>query len=231
MYNITAYRNQKDRGAKLQQLRMQREWMDPSTYSCYPLTQANVFGYGIYFDEDISFMWNGERSTAAVGILGKDNVWSDAGRGEGTVSFITNLIFRSEENVSLLTMPVPNEPMEEATVLSTILSTSFFTGELSIVWKINPKFINKEIVIPAGKNIGCILPLSVQEFQNSNITILNEPFPYPKIHDRQEYVDALHESVRETGQKLRLYKKGLDHHGNSIGKHEVSNIILNVTEQ
>lgn len=231
MYSITAYRNEKNRGAKLRQLRIQRDWMDPSTYSCYPLTQANTFGYGVYFDEDISFIWNGDKSTAAQGICGKDNIWSDAGRGEGTVSFITNLVFRSEENISLLTMPVPNEPLEEATILSTILSTSFFTGELSIVWRINPNFINKEIFIPAGKSIGCILPISLQEFQNSNIKILNEPFPYPKIHDRQEYVDALHDSVRETGQKLRLYKKGLDEHGNVIGKHEVSNIVLNVTEQ
>ena len=143
MYSITAYRNQKSKGANLKQLRMQREWMDRSTYSCYPLTQANVFGYGVYFDEDISFMWNGDNSTAAVGILGKDNIWSEAGRGEGTVSFVTNLAFRSEENVSLLTMPVPNEPLEEATVLSTILSTSFFTGELSIVCRINPKFITR----------------------------------------------------------------------------------------
>jgi len=231
MYNILAYRNENQGGAKLQQLRVQRDWMDPSTYSCYPVTQANVFGYGVYFEEDVSFMWNGDLSTAAVGICGKDNIWSDAGRGEGTVSFKTNLTFRSDENISLLTMPVPNDPMEEATVLSTILSTSFFTGDLSIVWKINPKFINKEIFIPAGKNIACILPISIQEFQNSNITILNQPFPYPKIHDRQEYVDALHASVRETGKKLRLYKKGLDEHGNLIGKHEVSNIILNVTEQ
>lgn len=231
MYNIKAYRSKKGKGAKLKQLRVQREWMDPSTYSCYPVTQANVFGYGVYFDEDISFMWNGDRDTAAVGILGKDNVWSEAGRGEGTVSFTTNLNFRSEENISLLTMPVPNEPMEEAIVLSTILSTSFFTGELSIVWKINPKFINKEILVPAGKNIACILPISLQEFQNSNIEIINKPFPYPKIQDTQEYVDALHASVRETGKKLRLYKKGLDQHGNLIGKHEVSSIVLNVTEQ
>lgn len=229
MYNLTAYKDG-DRGAKIRQLKIHRDWMHPATYNCYPVAQANVFGYGIYFDEDISFIWNGSKDSAAKGILGKENIWSDAGRGEGTVSFTTNLKFRSSEDVSLITMPVPNEPLEEAMVLSTIISTSFFTGEFSVVWKINEKYANKEIFIPAGKNIACILPISIGAFQNSNIDIKNEPFPYPKIHDRPEYIEALHASVREHQRTLKLYKKGIDEHGNKIGKHEISNIILNVTE-
>ncbi|MEY3434785.1 MAG: hypothetical protein RLZZ195_267 [Pseudomonadota bacterium] len=230
MYDVVAYRGTNGKGAKLRQLKFQRDWMHSSTYSCFPIAQANVFGYGVYYDEDISFKWNGDRESAAVGILGKEHIWSDAGRSEGTVSFVTNLVFKSDKNISLLTMPVPNEPLEEAMVLSTILATSFFTGELSIVWRIKPEFANKEILIPAGTNIGCILPISIGEFNNSTITILNEDFPYPKTNDRKEYVDALHASVRETGKRLRLYKKGMDEFGNKIGSHEADPIILNVKE-
>jgi len=230
MYNIVAYNENPEKGARLRQLKVHRDWMHSSTYSCYPVAQANVFGYGIYFEEDISFVWNGDIGTAAKGILGKQNIWSDAGRGEGTVSFTTNLKFRSDENVSLITMPVPNEPLEEGMVLSTIISTSFFTGEFSVVWKIHKGYANKEIFIPAGKNIACILPISIGDFQNSTIEIKNEKFPYPKIHDRPEYVEALHASVREDKKTLKLYKKGLDEHGNKIGSHEVSSIILNVKQ-
>lgn len=231
MYSIDAYRPNNNFGAKIKQLIYKRDWMSPETYSCFPIVSANTFGYGLYFDEDISFIWNGDKNSSAKGLKGSRYVWDQQGRPEGTASIETNLFFKSEKNISLLTSPVPNYFPEEYNVMSTILSTSFFTGQLSIGLKINSNYINKEILIPSGQVFACIIPISISSFQNSNINVYNRPFPDLRIHDTMEYVNTLHEHRKENnGLNLSLYKKGLDHKKNKIGEHEVNRIIMNVTE-
>lgn len=227
MYNVDVYAQNKERGhAKLRQLSPKRNWMGTDNYSCYPIVVANAIGYGIYFDEDISFIWNGNHDSPAKGILGSKYIWE--GRSDGTASFSTGLIFKSEESVSIMTCPVPNYFRYEYSVISTVLSTSFFTGELAIVLKINPDFINKEILIPANTDIACILPISISQFDESNINVIEKSFPYPRIQDRDEYIDSLHEYFNKTGNRLRLYKKGIDEKGNKVGNHEIGNIRMNV---
>jgi hypothetical protein len=218
--------NQERGSAKLRQLAPQRDWMNSGNYNCYPIVVANTLGYGLYYDEDISFIWDGNHDNPAKGILGKKYIWE--GRSNGTVSFSTGLVFKSNKDVSLMTMEVPNQFREEYHVMGSILSTSFFTGELSVVLKINPSYINKEILIPAKTDIACVLPISISQFDNSNMNMTTKSFPYPKVHDRQEYIDALHEHFHKTGNRLRLYKKGIDEVGNKVGEHESGNIKMNV---
>lgn len=229
MYKLEAYiGNPNKPTAKIKQLGLKRDWIHSTTYNCYPVGFANTFGYGVYFDEDISFIWDGDIANPAKAILGKDCVWE--GRGEGTVSFVTNLVFKSDENVSLLTMPVPNQFIEGASVISTVISTSFFTSEFSIVWKIDEKFANKEFFIPAGTNVACILPVSISEFQDSVININNGPFPYERTHDRDDYIKAIKDFMKQ-GINPRFYKKGVDEKGNKIGSHEVDKLSLNVVDK
>jgi hypothetical protein len=209
--------------AKIRPLTIQRDWMHAYTYNCHPIAMANTFGYGIYFDHDISFIWDGSRDEGAYGILGKENVW--VGRGEGTVSFTTNLVFKTDENTSVLTMPVPNEYIDGAEVLSTILSTSVFTGTFTVVWKLDTP--NKEYLVPAGTNIACVLPISIASIQGSNFNIKNSLWPFESIQDSKDYMTYLKAKNAE-GIKPKMYKKGIDHTGKIIGKHEVDRIILNV---
>lgn len=228
MYNLDVYINDKNKGsAQLRQLSPKRDWMNPGIYNCYPVTMANVFGYGIYFDEDISFVWDGENDNPPKSLSGKKYLWE--GRSGGIVSFSTGLVFKSPKNVSLLTIPVPNHFDERYFTLSSILSTSFFTGELSIACKINEKYINKEIVISAGTDIACVIPISLSELNNSNLNIISSGYPFERIHDRKSYIDSLHDYFNKTGKRLRLYKKGIDENGNKVGEHEVNNIIMNIT--
>jgi hypothetical protein len=224
MYNVDAYiDNELTPTAKIRPLSIKRDWMHSYTYNCHPIAMANTLGYGVYFDHDISFIWDGSREDGAVGIIGKENVW--VGRGEGTVSFITNLIFKTDENTSLITMPVPNEYIEGAQVLSTILSTSVFTGTFSIVWKLDTP--NKEYFIPAGTNIACILPVSLGTIQDSTITLQNKTWPFEKVQDSKEYMEYL-KGLNAEGIRPRMYKKAINHKGETIGKHEVDSIQLHV---
>jgi hypothetical protein len=230
MYKVDAYiDNPLRKTAKLRQLGVKRDWMHPITYNCHPVTFANTLGYGVYFDEDISFVWEGDVREPAIGVIGKEYTWQ--ARSEGTISFLTNLIFKTDKDTSLLIMPVPNQFNKEATVVTSILSTSFFTGELHIVWKIDPEYIGKEILVPAGTNVACLLPVSIKQFHNSNINMMNTTFPFAKIQDKKEYVEKMKNYFDENGSRIKMYKKAIDENENIIGEHEVDNLIMSVTEK
>jgi len=225
MYEFDVYlEDAKRKSAKVRSLDIKRDWIDPRTYNCYPLTTANQIGYGIYFEEDISFIWDGSSEGGISGILGKEHIW--IGRGQGTVSFHTNLIFKTKDNTSLLTMPVPNQFKKEASCISTVLSTSFFTGLLPIVWKIHEP--NKEILIPAFTNIACVLPISIKQFNNSNLIFHNKTIPFKKIHDTKNYLKKMKEFT-DRGEFAKMYKKAINENNESIGKHEVDYLNMNVT--
>jgi hypothetical protein len=224
MYNVDVYVEDTNKPvAKLEQLKIKRNWMHESVYNCTPIATANTFGYGVYFDQDLSFIWDGNFEHPAESTRGGDIIWP--GRGAGTVSFQTNLIFRTDENTSLLTMPVPNQPIENAIVLSTILSTSFFSSILPIAWKLEKP--NKEYFVPAGTYIAAIVPISISQFNQSNINIYNKRPDFDIIHGNKDYIKALKDQQKEKG-FLRLYNKGLDHNKNKIGFHESKPLKMNV---
>ena len=222
-YNFDAYPvNPNLPTAKIEQLKIKRDWMPSAVYNCMPLVLGNSFGYGVYFEEDISFIWDGDVRNPSRVIKGEKFVGPD--RGAGSVSFHTNLLFKTDENTSLLTMPVPNQPIKDATTLTTILSSSFFTQLLPIVWQLEKP--NKEYFVPAGSYVGCILPISISQFQDSNLNIHDHTYPFPDVHG-SEYISALKEGQKQ-GKFLKFYQKAIDHKGNIIGKHEAKSLKLNI---
>lgn len=229
MYSVEAYiENPLIPPAIISQIKVKRDWMGSDTYNCDPVTLANTLGYGISFPKDISFVWDGNPESLARGISGKEYVWE--GRPDGTLSLLTNLIFKTNEDTSILTTSVPNVFTEEYGAISTIISTSFFTNSFSVVLKLNKNFANKEIVIPAKTNVACILPISVKQFDNSSIKIMRGKYPNENIHGNKDYIDALHDA-KSKGYRLKLYKKGMDHKGNIIGKHEAIKLNMNVENE
>ena len=234
-YNVDVYIEKSDLPhANISQLPQKRDWIDfPGPHSCFPLAVSNRFGWGVSFDEDISFIWNGNKTLhtpdqndniSDVKILSGEK-YCYLNRGIGTISFETNLIFRTEENVSLLTMPVPNHFFDGAQCMTSILSTSFFSSDLNIVWKILQK--DKVLTIKAGTPVAAIIPISASELQNSSMIFhLNKSMPGEKIHQSLEYYQGILEASKG-GVPSDFFKNATDHHGNSIGKHEVLNFKLN----
>lgn len=225
MNNVSIHKNNNVLpSAKIRRLEKKRDWMGPKTYGCHPLVFANTIGYGIYYDKDISFIWDGNPENAATAILGEKHVWS--GRGDGTVSFITNFVVKTEENLSILTTPVPNQfTTQDATCITTLLSTSFLTTDFPIAWKIHTP--NKEIIIPAGTDIACIIPISIGQLQNTNIDMYDTIYPTQPIHTSPEYVNKIKDSINDK-KPTNMYKMGIDHNGNVIGKHEVNNLKMTI---
>lgn len=235
-FEIDAYQiNDVSPTAKIRPLSVKRDWVQKGTshedaYSCFPLTLANTMGYEIYFEEDIEFIWDGTQNPGSIKVTkGKEICHID--RGTATISLSTNLFFKSNNDTSLLCYPVPNQFIDGLQGYFAVLSTSFFQSSLPIVLKITQA--NKNILIKSGTPIGCVLPISIADINNSIINVFNkiENDTNIGVHISQEYNDELVKKTKQSGKPMGWYKKAIDQNGKKIGEHEIKKFIFNVNNK
>lgn len=216
--------------ATVEPLQVTRDWMDATpekhAYHCFPVTQANTVGWTISMPVDVKFIWNGINDTSGsnVTILEGDHLVY-TGRGQSSVSFNTNLLFRSDNNISLLTMTPPNYFNPDYEVIGSVISTSFFRNPLPLAIKaLTP---NKEITIKAGTPIATILPISLSELKDSVIEV--KKFPQEEMHEWNEKNKAYGDAAQvfsTKGQWTDWYRDAVDQDGNKIGEHEAKSLKL-----
>jgi hypothetical protein len=217
------------RSANIEQLKATRSWMDNTAekhaYMCFPLTLTNGLGWGISFNQDIRAVWDGIEDTNPdhVTILeGSDIVYT--GRAHGSLSFVTGLIIKTDENTSILTMPVPNQFIRGMQTFTTIMSTSFYPSDIPIAIKITEP--NQEIFIPAGTPVAAILPISLSGLQNDfEMRITEGPMPPEYQEELKKYGDAA-QAKNSIGEWSKMYRDAVTYDGSSVGKHETKNIKL-----
>ena len=214
---------------KIEQLSATRGWMDESAdrhaYMCFPLTITNRLGWGISFPEDIVFIWDGIDDTTPdhVKIL-KGDKYASPKRCNATISFETGLIFRTDPDVSTLTMPVPNQFIAGTQCFTTLLSTSFYKPELPIAWKITEA--NKEITIPAGTPVAAIIPVSLTDLETKyEMEIDPNPPSYEYWEEVSKYGEVAQEKNRQ-GDWSKMYRDAVDYEGKKVGAHETKSIRL-----
>lgn len=232
MYKINAYKCRPE-SANIEPLSIKREWMDQTTdahaYKCFPVGLTNSLGWGISFPEDITFIWDGISDTTPdhVKILA-GHKYAYTGRANATVSFNTGLAFKTEDNVSLLQIPVPNLFRDGIQPFTTIISSSFFGGELPSALRVTRP--NVEITIKANTPIVAVVPISLGELNNSEIILMDDSeFPPSKV-DGEAYSQAVGE-INKAGKWSNFYRDAIDHLGNSIGKHEVKALRLKLIDK
>lgn len=224
------------KAANIDQLPLARDWMDDTydrhAYHCFPMTLANRIGWGISFPEDIVFKWDGinDSTPEHVEIL-KGNEFAYSQRGNATISFVTGLRFETDENVSLLTMPVPNQFIRGAQCISTVISSSALIGDLPMAWMITEP--NIEITIPAGTPVAAVIPMSLTNLQSYDLSIMSG---VPAHVSTAEWNNRMKERARISmemngkGEWTHFYRNATDHTGEPIGKHETKKIIMKVTD-
>ena len=234
--NINVYR---DPGslAILDQLPVNRDWMDITfdrhAYQCFPVSLANRAGLGICFTEDISFVWDGFNTSSDQHIKiikGGDFVHSK--RGNRTVSLETGLFFSPEKNISILTMPPPNIFLEGIQCISTIVSTSALVGSLPIALMITKA--NEEIVIPAGTIIASVLPISLTELNNTEVSIISRMPDFvsdPNWNKRMIERGDESQKLNSKGEWTHFYRNAVDHNGDPYGEHEAKRIVNRVSDE
>ena len=215
--------------ANIEQLQARRDWMDDTpekhAYMCFPLNLTNRLGWGVSFPEEIRFVWDGITDTTPdhITILsGEKYVYT--GRGNATISFNTGLIFKTDEQTTMLTMPVPNLFIRGAQCYTTLISTSFYFHTLPIAWRLTEP--NIEIVIPANMPIATVLPLSLTQLENDYELQISPDYPTEEYwQEVRKYGDAA-EIKNGVGDWSKMYRDAVDYRGNSVGAHETKSIKL-----
>jgi hypothetical protein len=218
-----------DNVATIEQLPAKRSWMDETqgkhAYMCFPVSLTNRLGWGISFPKDISFIWDGITDTTPdhITILeGEEFVYT--GRGNATISFLTGLIFRTDKDTTMLTMPVPNQFIRGAQCYTTLMSTSFYHPEMPIGWRITEP--NIKITIPAGTPVAAVLPLSLGALESDYEMVISSDRPTQEYWDElRKYGDAA-EIKNGVGDWSKMYREALNYKGESIGQHETKSIKL-----
>lgn len=215
--------------ADVSQLSGTRDWMDETyekhIYMCFPLTISNRLGWGISFNKDIKFIWDGiEDSTPDHITVLEGEEFTYTGRGHATVSFNSGIVINTSENVSMLTMPVPNQFIRGIQTLTTLISTSFYKPDLPLAIKVTEP--NREIHIPAGTPVAAILPISIGNLQdNYELKISEGNFPAEYWEEIRKYGEAA-EAKNSVGDWSRMYRNAINYDGSSMGNHESKNIKL-----
>lgn len=217
---------------RIEPLKATRDWMDASSgrhaYMCFPMTLANGLGWSISLNKDVRFIWDGTESSLPdhVKILeGEDVAYS--GRGHASLSFRTEIVINTDENTSILTMPVPNQFIRGIQTITTIMSTSFYRGQFPIAVKVTEP--DKEIFIPAGTPIAAILPISLSALQTDYEMIISQGnLPSEYWEELRKYGEAAEEK-NSKGEWSKMYRDAVDYNGNSVGSHETKAIRLKTT--
>lgn len=214
--------------ARVAPLSITREWMDSTweahAYHCFPVTLANGLGWGISFPEDITFIWDGisDSTPDHVKILSGEK-YAYSGRANGTVSFNTGVMFKTDEQTSLLSMPAPNYFVPGAQAFTTLISTSFFKGDLPCAWMVTEP--NVEITIKAGTPVIAIVPIDLSSLQNSEMQFEDLSKLPASSFNAAEYSQVVYDINRQ-GKWTDFYRNAKDHLGNIVGEHQVKTIRL-----
>jgi hypothetical protein len=234
MKKVLAYTS--ENSASVDQLPMHRDWMDITfdrhAYQCFPISLSNRLGWGISYPEDITFIWDGVNDSTPdhVKIL-SGHKYARSNRGNCTVSFNTGITFIGEnnENLTLLTMPVPNQFIRGAQCMTTLISTSVLQGELPMAWMITEP--NVEITIPANTPVAAVLPISLSQIQDHDLEVIlgvpefqTDPAWQENAAQRGEAAQAMNSK----GEWTHFYRDAVDHNKCPVGNHEAKKIIMKV---
>ncbi len=212
---------------------IKRDWMDATSenhaYRCFPVTQANVIGWSLSCSQDISFIWDGinDQTQDHVEIVSAPE-GSYTGRGQSSISLNTGLIFRTDEDVSILTINPVNYFNEDFETMSNLISSSFYDNPLPLA--IKARKANKEITIKAGVPIATIIPISLTNLNNSTIEIFQYKDDDGLRTDANIAYGQAAQILNSSGKWTDWYRDAVNENGETKGNHETKTLKLYVND-
>ena len=212
---------------KIEQTRIQRDWMDATdnkhAYKCFPVSQANTIGWSVSFLHDIEFIWDGisDTSDSHVTILKDEGNVAYTTRANATISFESGLYFKTEQDMSILSISPPNYFIDGASAFTSIISTSFFPDSYPIAWRITKP--NTPILIPAGMPVATLIPISVGSLCDIELNIQNKVFikePENEVLEKAE----VWKKIYQEGKFTNFYRDAVKYDGTPVGSHEKKSI-------
>ena len=231
MYNISVEKTQNSL-FNLSPMSIKRDWMDATSeghaYRCFPVTQANVIGYSLSCKEDIEFEWEGinDQTDQHIKIFSPEG--SYAGRGQSSISLDTGLIFRTDEDVSILAINPVNSFNDEFETMSSLISTSFFNNPFPLALK--AKVPNKKVIIKAGTAVATLIPISLTKLNDTVVSIVDYEDPDNKRAEANISYGKEAQIVNSSGQWTDWYRNAVNEKNESLGSHEVKVLKLYVKD-
>lgn len=211
---------------------IKRDWMDDTSeghaYRCFPVTQANVVGYGLSCKENIEFVWDGinDQSGDRVTIYSPNRAYS--GRGQSSVSLDTGLVFRTDPDVSMLAINPVNYFSDEFEVISSLISTSFYDNPFPLALK--AKMPNKKVLIKSGTIVATVIPISLTKLNNTTITIIDyQDIDRKRVESNISYGDAA-QKINYSGKWTDWYRNAVNEKEETLGSHEIKTLKLSVID-
>jgi len=231
MFNISI---EKTYGAlfDIQPMSIKRDWMDATAenhaYRCFPVTQSNVIGWSLSCLKDIEFMWDGvnDQTPDHIQIFSPEGAY--AGRGQSSISLDTGLVFRTDEDVSILTINPVNYFNNEFETMSSVISTSFYDHPLPLA--IKATIANKRVVIKAGTPVATVIPISLSNLNNTTIEIVEYQDPDRKRLDANMSYGTAAQKINSAGKWTDWYRDAVNEKEETLGSHEVKTLKLGVVD-
>lgn len=218
---------------KIEQTKIYRDWMDATNerhaYKCFPISQANTIGWSISFLHDIEFMWDGISDTSDdhVTIIKDDGNICNTKRANSTISFESGLYFKTEPNMSILSISPPNYFIDGAQAFTSIISTSFFEDSYPIAWRITRP--NIPIKILAGTPVATLIPISVGQLCDIELEITDKVFIEESKKEMKEKWEQS-AKIYQNGKFTNFYRDAIKYDGSSSGSHERKSITMTVKD-
>lgn len=213
-------------------LSAKRDWMDQTpdqhAYRCFPVTLMNTIGWSLSAKVDLVFKWDGIVDTTPdhVEVISGNDI-CHTNRGQASVSINTGYLFRTDPNISLITLNPHNYFNEDFQVISSVMSTSFYNNMFPLAIRLMKP--NKEIVIKAGTPIASIIPLSLSALKDESIVIEDFDHNEEYYSSIKRYGDAV-QSLNKEGKWSDFYRNAINELGSPAGSHEVKSLKLSVKD-
>jgi hypothetical protein len=216
----------------IEPMSIKRDWMDQTSekhaYRCFPVTQANVIGWSISCSEDIVFSWDGINDQTDQHVKIDSPEGSYSGRGQSSISLNTGLTFKTDQDVSILTINPVNYFSNDFETMSNLISTSFYGNPLPLA--IKARRANEKVVIKAGTPIATLIPISLTQLNNTIIKIVDYKDEDRKRAEANRSYGEAAQVVNSSGQWTDWYRDAVNEKGESLGSHETKTLRLYVED-
>jgi len=157
-----------------------RDWFIPHAYKCTPLTCANTVGWDLVLNETVVVEWDGGVYHDNLKVI--KGAGAKSHFGMGTFTLDPGYIWRTDENINLMVMPVPNSDNTDIQTMSAIIETDW----LSYPWFLTIRVVNKgKTTIPKGTQLARIIPINTGAIENTKIYKMPEP---ESVKDEREVI-------------------------------------------
>jgi hypothetical protein len=164
---ITAYQVIKDT-LEIKPSKTTRKWMDESInrhpYRCLPMLVANSYGWDLISKSEFTAEWNGGQYPKDV-IITKESgtCFPTSHFGEGTITWHTGFLFRTEYPYGVFVTGSQNEPVKNITCLSGIVETHWLSFPFTLNWKFTTP---SKIKVNIGDVISQLMPIKLDMFDH-----------------------------------------------------------------